>query len=434
MKSFFPTIPLTHQSSHSRAPQLAFISLDKTGFNLWEVIAAPASTVTGPAAPGAATTWLPPLTRKRVAFKRRQNSFIQALCYVPKHQMYVGAGLDMLAHIYDKNMNFVVALPTGERVIRHIIYNEELDEIIIAGTGGCKAWKLDRRIAEEGFVFNLVVVRCYTTEKKGGESWVTHVEFDGDCQRIILLENECVRCINCRNGNLMSVLSNIHTAPLTGCVWYNRSQYFITSCAQGLVKVWAMHNNSTMEFGSHDYALLHVFTGHTKTVTALQLHPLSGLAVSVSLDGTLRVLNLEALEEIYVLQIMQPLVAMKCVRVTMQEGEAPISLCVGATQDGTVRVWSINDFLGFYNVCRAVCEDAVQVYDKQVNEAGTMNAVVIAGEDIRVFDEKGRLISNMMPGQLTGYILGTTYSMPHEILFIMHGSRGVQKISVFDCR
>lgn len=201
-------------------------------------------------------------------------------------------------------------------------------------------------------------------------------------------------------------MDNIHDAPLTGCVWYQRSQYFITSCAAGRVKVWAIHHDSDQKYGKQDYALLHVFTGHTKAVTALQLHPLSGLAVSVSLDGTMRVLNLEALEEIYKLEIMQPLLAMKCITI---EGQ---SLCIGATEDGTIRVWSINDFLGFFGVCRAKAEKSISVYNEDGDD---MNAIVIAGEDIRVFSQEGKLLSNLIPGQLDGDIRNVDYSMSHEV-------------------
>jgi WD40 repeat protein len=429
VKSFFPTIPIDMKKG-TDGHQIAFVSLDKSGFNFWESSSSGSDMNTS-------ITWTPPLTHKRVAFKRRQNEFIQALCYIPKHGMFVGAGLDMLAHIYDKNLNHITVLPTNERVIKHIVYNVALDQIIIAGSGGCKAWKLDRSYSNGTYLFNLIVIRNYITEKAGESNWVTHIEFDEDTQRLILIANDKVSCINTRNGELISLLSNIHEAPLTGCVWYNRSQYFITSCAAGLVKVWAIHHDGNMQYGKHDYALLHVFTGHTKSVTALQLHPLSGLAVSVSLDGTLRVLNLEALEEIYVLTIMQPLVAMKCVRVVT--GAKSLSLCIGATVDGTIRVWSINDFLGFYGVCRAKCEKAVIIYPPEADtgkpdSSGDVNAVVVAGEDIRVFDSKGMLLSNMIPGQLYGSIKCTTYSMPHKLLFILHGSAVRQRISVFDCR
>jgi hypothetical protein len=85
---------------------------------------------------------------------------------------------------------------------------------------------------------------------------------------------------------------------------------------------------------------------------------------------------------------------MKCVKI----GEH--SLCVGATIDGTIRVWSINSFLGFFGVCRAACDSRTCIYDPDDNDK--MAAVVTAGEEIRVFNEKGMLISNLLPGKLDG--------------------------------
>ena len=102
--------------------------------------------------------------------------------------MYIGAGLDMLAHIYDKHLNYITSLPTGERVIRHILYNEKLDEIIIVGSGGCKSWKLERSFSNGLASFNLHVVAHYT--KDGESHWVNHIEFDGDSQRLICIEEE----------------------------------------------------------------------------------------------------------------------------------------------------------------------------------------------------------------------------------------------------
>jgi hypothetical protein len=67
-------------------------------------------------------------------------------------------------------------------------------------------------------------VRQYTKEVPGESNWVTHLEFDDETQRLILIADDRVSCVNCRNGELISLLSNIHEAPLTGCVWYNRSQ------------------------------------------------------------------------------------------------------------------------------------------------------------------------------------------------------------------
>jgi len=251
-------------------------------------------------------------------------------------------------------------------------------------------------------------------------------QFDNDSQRLILIIDERILCLNAETGELMSLLQRCHDAPVTGCVWYNRSQYFITCCAGGKVKVWAIHHDGDMDYGRHDYALLHVFTGHTKAVTAVQLHPMSGLAVSVSLDGTLRVLNLEALEEIYMLQIMQPLIYMKCVNL------AGISMCIGASADGIIRVWSINDCLGFFNVCRAKCQKRYCSYERGED----MVVCVESGEDVRVFTQNGRLVSNLVPGQLVGGIKTCRYSIEREMLLVMQEGRGKGKvlISAFDCR
>jgi hypothetical protein len=115
------------------------------------------------------------------------------------------------------------------------------------------------------------------------------------------------------------------------------------------------------------------------------------------------------------------------------------SLCIGATLDGTIRVWSINNFLGFYGVCRAACDTRTCVYD--VEDSEKMTSVVTAGEEIRVFNENGRLLSNLIPGKLDGERVDLAYSMSHGLLFILHLTRKTTKqkqkamvISVYDAR
>lgn len=90
---------------------MAFVSLDRKGFNYWEATRSDNRKGTG-------AKWNAPITRKRIQFKSRKFDFLQTLCYIPCKQMYLGAGLDMLIHVYDKNLSFLTTLPSGERVIR----------------------------------------------------------------------------------------------------------------------------------------------------------------------------------------------------------------------------------------------------------------------------------------------------------------------------
>jgi len=168
IKSFFPTAVMKQNRVHTGL-QCAFVSLDKTGFNYWEVLSSENQK-------NLTMEWSTPLTKKRIPFKRRQNEFIQALCWNPALQLYIGAGLDMMAHIYDKHLNYIVALPTGERVIRCLIYNETLDEIIIAGSGGCKSWKLYRSYNNGHMEFDLTVAKVYTKYSQDDIRWISAIE------------------------------------------------------------------------------------------------------------------------------------------------------------------------------------------------------------------------------------------------------------------
>ena len=87
-------------------------------------------------------------------------------------------------------------------------------------------------------------------------------------------------------------VGGIHDSPVTCACFYPRSQYYITGCSGGLVKVWASHkansntNTNTIQqphspmgsgFGAHlhensvildeNFELLHTFHLFTKGVT-----------------------------------------------------------------------------------------------------------------------------------------------------------------------
>jgi len=61
------------------------------------------------------------------------------------------------------------------------------------------------------------------------------------------------------------------------------------------------------------FALFHVFPGHSKAVTGIKLHPTPGLAITVGMDGFIKVLNLEVLNELFILQVCGGIQDMKIV-------------------------------------------------------------------------------------------------------------------------
>lgn len=79
IKSFFPTAVMDKDRVHE-GMQCAFVSLDKTGFNYWEVLSSENSS-------NLTNEWSKPVTKRRTPFRRRENEFIQALCWNPNLQL-----------------------------------------------------------------------------------------------------------------------------------------------------------------------------------------------------------------------------------------------------------------------------------------------------------------------------------------------------------
>ena len=102
-----------------------------------------------------------------------------------------------------------------------------------------------------------------------------------------------------------------------------------------------MSSNSSKK----NFSLLHSFKGHTKGVTAIHLHPISGLAISASLDGMMRVLNLEALNELFSIQVGCGILGMRVVKLCNNNFGCFASLC-----DGTIKLWKITSVCDFFAV------------------------------------------------------------------------------------
>jgi WD40 repeat protein len=140
--------------------------------------------------------------------------------------------------------------------------------------------------------------------------WTNKIVYNNSTQgKIYALVDRSLHIFDINWRVRINVLENIHEASITQCVWYARSQFYITSCNQGLIKCYSniqmndsFSNQKTSKNNSYSsaLALLHTFNLHTKAVTGLKLHPtVPGLLISSSLDCTIRVLNHEALSQLF---------------------------------------------------------------------------------------------------------------------------------------
>ena len=83
----------------------------------------------------------------------------------------------------------------------------------------------------------------------------------------------------------------------------------------------------------NEFGLLHTFNVHSQSVTGIVLHEISGLAITSSLDGYLKVLNLESFTEMYSINSGGvPITSLKTIYYSGKMG------CVYSLCDGTIKL------------------------------------------------------------------------------------------------
>lgn len=111
------------------------------------------------------------------------------------------------------------------------------------------------------------------------------------------------------------------------------------------------------------YALLHTFKSHTRAVTSIRLHPaVSGLAITTSLDGTIKILNLENLNEIYSIHVNCGISDCKIIRLSAMHASVDEKTEFGilfSCEDSSVRCWKITSCCDFYAIASV---DIVHLY------------------------------------------------------------------------
>lgn len=296
-----------------------FVSLDEKSMRLWD------------------------RTREYSVCRWDRDNFVRAILPIPSLRIFIAAALDMTFKVYDSNLSrigqFNVKVGTDDiRAVLSLHHDEAHGEIFTGGLSGCQRWKLvgdrfrgfqlkhlqtlDR--SEGKWVDRICVattskllfcchnnnVSVYRFEELGSMDSVLGASMpgaggSGNSGRGIGAVPSSVagdasmpsRDSN-RKASLVKIVKNIHEHKITGCLFQEANSYLITSSLGFEIRVLS---------AASSFALVHTFVGHAKAITALLHHPREGLILSASLDCTLRVWNLDTLEEEYHLQTSEPI-------------------------------------------------------------------------------------------------------------------------------
>lgn len=126
--------------------------------------------------------------------------------------------------------------------------------------------------------------------------------------------------------------------------------------------------NLPMEL-SENFELLHTFQVFSKSITGLVLHPVSGLCIATSLDNYIKVLNLEALTELFSVPLDYGISNVKVFKMESVNGHA----CMFAQTDGTIRLWKVTAYCEFFGICASTVS--------KINTFENMHIMTIDPED-----------------------------------------------------
>ncbi|TYZ53304.1 hypothetical protein PybrP1_002399 [[Pythium] brassicae (nom. inval.)] len=282
---------------------------------------------------------------RRVELPARTSSFIQAIVYVESRQLYVAAALDGTLKIYDASLSELASVFTGRGAILSLVFDAKHGRLLSGGVDGCAAWLVRGKPvgASESSVnpsYELSLLPTFfsappastptasspadsnghdpgattaasaragvgSSRKRGAvepphqRAWVCNLQLNADKTRLYAQSKQCVDVFSAADGRFLETYRDLFPkeyGAILAFVVHEKTQYIVCGCLNGWVFVVSLHPVS----------VVHVFKDHTLRVTGLAVHSSSNLILSSSLDGTVRLWDLEARRQAHRLDIGQP--------------------------------------------------------------------------------------------------------------------------------
>lgn len=282
-----------------------------------------------------------------IALPPRTNSFIQCIEYIESRQVYVASALDGTLKIYDLLLNEIVSIFTARATILSMVFDARHNRLLTGGVDGCAAWlvrgkpptvidstmnphyelsplpsffTLPPTPASSASTSNSTNAKTTGARAPSGTgaaaraasnshytpdgTWVQSIQLNGECSKVYAQGKHCVDVFSAYDGQYLESYRDLfpteHGAIMSFVV-HEKTQYIVCGCITGAIYVLSVHPIS----------IVHVFKDHTMSVSSLVVHASSNLIISSSLDGTVRLWDLEARRQAHRLDIGRPVQALQ---------------------------------------------------------------------------------------------------------------------------
>ncbi|XP_053145870.1 uncharacterized protein LOC128342526 isoform X2 [Hemicordylus capensis] len=230
--------------------------------------------------------------KREMCFEKYKFNMVRIITYSEKYNVYFVLHKDFSIKVYNKYYHEVCSLENpGPGRVTFIAFNPVKDEVISGGLRGVKIWKFKEKAAPDYanpdamFHYSLIFSTEYPYM---GNKLCTNMDFDVLMQRFYCFSDCHFFCYDI-NGTMLFEIPNAHQSAIISCVYSLDVNILLTSSRGSEIKSW-----------NDQGSLLHVFQGHTKTVTKILLHPsTASLFISGSLDGSVKLWSFDTMDIFY---------------------------------------------------------------------------------------------------------------------------------------
>ncbi|KAG2776116.1 hypothetical protein PC129_g14972 [Phytophthora cactorum] len=308
-----------------------------------------------------------------VSLPARTTRFIQAITYIDARQIFVASALDGALRLYDPNLNELAALFTGRGTVLSLVFDGQHNRLLTGGVDGCTAWQIKPRPSgmPEGalnahyefthlpkFFHGTAVTHSSRNKPQpkspnaslGRAGWVERLQLGPENTRLYAQTRHWIDVFNTVDGAHLERWDDLFSAEhgtLTAFVVQERAKYLVCGTSSGAIVV----------LSHHPITIVHVFKDHTQTITSLTEHAASRLVISSSLDGSVRLWDLEARRQAHRLNVGHSVHALQWLAPSSSRAtEVELAGRFCCQLRNTVKIYSIQSILKEHQPCQVpVC-------------------------------------------------------------------------------
>nr|KAJ3421637.1 WD repeat-containing protein 87 [Polyrhizophydium stewartii] len=282
--------------------------------------------------------------------------------YINKWRILIIATLHLELKILDAGLKVWSSIASPKPIIS-LEFVDEHDELVVGGVGAITIYGFEKNHGSSGAIVDFKEPRLVINDLQIDE-WVTFTAFDRTREYLYAVFDNNFTIYSYITGHRIESMRNVHENSISAVLFYEPLSYFVTGSkdATTTVKVWNQQNYLLYEFKDHYNAI----TGFCQ-VNGFGCGAFPYI-LSCSLDGTIRMWNLENGRFIYKMHTQAECLGMHW----MRDGT------FFSYSSETISVWFLSRFYTTLTQIRQVADGSMSLVSPRTGERLTTAFPVMA--------------------------------------------------------